>query len=467
MEPLLRERFLLLNPPGRRRYLRDYYCSSVAKADYYWHPGDLLFQSGILDSRYDVHLIDAIAEEMSRAECFNRINKINPQYIYFLTSAASWKNDFEFAAQLKAKATFASGEIFLSEPKKWLEQYDFLDAALLDFTTRDILSYLDGRFDSIERMVFRKNGVIEQVNKKSGNTFEIPVPLHEKFIGRYRMPFAGHRLFASLLTDHGCPHRCAFCNSWVSGYKKRTAQNIEDELEHIGHLGIRQLFLKDMSFGADKKHAEMVLGLLLKRRLDWHCYARPDDMDESLLLQMKRSGCYLIQYGIEHVNSKLLSDQNKRMEPEKVKKAIDTTRKLGMRAGAHFILGLPGENSETLCEVERFVSTLKVDYISVNTAAPRYGTPLRERLIERGETMPDHHDVSTADWYSNPEVPYTLIKETKKKVLRKFYLRPGYLFEQLARCRSFYEFFGIVSNGIALFKTMIRPGQRSSLKELS
>ena len=450
----MRERFLLLNPPGRRRYLRDYYCSSVAKADYYWHPGDLLFQSGILDSRYDIHLVDAVAQDLSRADCFDRTNKIDPHYIYFLTSAASWKNDFEFVRQLKAKATFASGEIFLSDSEKWLERYDFLDAALIDFTTRDIISYLDGDYDAIERMTYRRNGNIACANKKSKKTFEIPIPMHELFTGRYRMPFSKHRRFASLLTDHGCPHQCAFCNSWVSGYKKRTAQNIDDELEHIGHLGIRQVFLKDMSFGADKKHAQTVLELLAKRRLDWHCYARPDEMDEPFLGAMKQAGCYLVQFGIEHANSKLLSEQNKKMDPAKVKKAIDSAKKLGMRVGAHFILGLPGENSDTLREVERFISALNADYISINTAAPRYGAPLREKQMQTDGKTPDHHDVSSSDWYSNPNVPYTEIMQAKKRMLSKFYLRPGYLFRLAAGCRSVYEFFGIVSNAIALLKAI-------------
>ena len=36
-------RVLLLNPPGRRLYLRDYFCSKVSQADYIHPPIDLVF----------------------------------------------------------------------------------------------------------------------------------------------------------------------------------------------------------------------------------------------------------------------------------------------------------------------------------------------------------------------------------------------------------------------------------------
>ena len=41
-------RVLLLNPPGRRTYLRDYLCSKTSKADYVYHPIDLVLLSGTL-----------------------------------------------------------------------------------------------------------------------------------------------------------------------------------------------------------------------------------------------------------------------------------------------------------------------------------------------------------------------------------------------------------------------------------
>ena len=66
-------RVLLLNPPGRQRYLRDYYCSTVSKAGYYWHPIDLLMQSAFLRDKAEVHVLDAVAHRLSPARALASI----------------------------------------------------------------------------------------------------------------------------------------------------------------------------------------------------------------------------------------------------------------------------------------------------------------------------------------------------------------------------------------------------------
>ena len=55
---------LLLNPPGTRPYLRDYYCSKVAKADYIYEPVDLLMLSGMLAETCRQRARQAAASEL-------------------------------------------------------------------------------------------------------------------------------------------------------------------------------------------------------------------------------------------------------------------------------------------------------------------------------------------------------------------------------------------------------------------
>ncbi len=55
-------RVLLLNPPGSRNYIRDYFCSKRAKTNYMFPPSTLLFLSGWLAEAHDVTVLDAIAE---------------------------------------------------------------------------------------------------------------------------------------------------------------------------------------------------------------------------------------------------------------------------------------------------------------------------------------------------------------------------------------------------------------------
>lgn len=64
-----RPRVLLLNPPGGKLYIRDYYCSFSSKASYYWPPQDLICLSGVLDERFEVGVVDAIVGRLSPEAC--------------------------------------------------------------------------------------------------------------------------------------------------------------------------------------------------------------------------------------------------------------------------------------------------------------------------------------------------------------------------------------------------------------
>ena len=44
-------RVLLLNPPGRGIYIRDYFCSKTTKSNYLFHPIDLVMLSGTVASQ--------------------------------------------------------------------------------------------------------------------------------------------------------------------------------------------------------------------------------------------------------------------------------------------------------------------------------------------------------------------------------------------------------------------------------
>ena len=58
-----KKKVLFLNPPGKKIYIRDYYCSKVSKAYYLPQPVDLLIQTSFFEQEnYDLKVIDCIAE---------------------------------------------------------------------------------------------------------------------------------------------------------------------------------------------------------------------------------------------------------------------------------------------------------------------------------------------------------------------------------------------------------------------
>jgi len=146
------DKILLLNPPGDKLYQRDLYCSAVSKAFYYWPSIDLLIQSGILGERYDVHVLDAIAERLTPEDCTSRIRQADYKAILFLTGTASWRKDLDYISRFKAGPNppllIGNGDILLFKAREFLERHSFLDAVLLDYTTPDVLHFLEGNYAS-------------------------------------------------------------------------------------------------------------------------------------------------------------------------------------------------------------------------------------------------------------------------------------------------------------------------------
>jgi len=93
----MREKVLLLNPPGKLPYIRDYYCSKVSKGSYIYPPTDLVVLSGIIAEKYDVAVLDAMVRGMDAGLCMTEIGNISPKAIVALAGAVSyiqerWRN---------------------------------------------------------------------------------------------------------------------------------------------------------------------------------------------------------------------------------------------------------------------------------------------------------------------------------------------------------------------------------------
>ncbi len=131
-------RVLVLNPPGDQRYLRDYYCSHTSKARYFWHPIDLLYQSGILGSQHEVVGLDANVLMLSHEEAGRRVREMNPEAILFLTGGVSWRQDFDFIESLeppRSMPIIGTGDIMTAKRQEMLERHPWLSAVLMDFTS--------------------------------------------------------------------------------------------------------------------------------------------------------------------------------------------------------------------------------------------------------------------------------------------------------------------------------------------
>jgi radical SAM superfamily enzyme YgiQ (UPF0313 family) len=450
---------LLLNPPGQRLYLRDYFCSKVSQADYVHPPIDLVFLSGWLGERFDVALVDAIVERLSPELCLRRIEAIAPEAVVTLVGAASVDEDIAFLARLRTVVrgpVVAIGDLVLERPAARLARLDAVDAVLTDFATDSAARFLEGVREGLSGIAYAQtDGIVDRTGVAVAGEFSLPVPRHELFLERpYRYGLARGRGLASVMTDYGCPFRCTFCVMPGLGWRRRPVENVLDELDWLARLGARELFFLDQTFGLPRRRALDLLAAMERRRFGfgWVAFARADTSDDDLLAAMRRAGCHTVVFGVESGDEAALEAMRKELTTSELRDAFRRARRAGLRAAATILLGLPDETHETFERTMRLVGELDPDFLSVNVAVPRNGTELRraalaEGLADAGDAM----DQSGTTVSIRPRaISRDEVAEMRRHAVRAFYLRPAYIARRAAAVRSLAELRLLARNATAL-----------------
>lgn len=456
---------LLLNPPGKKLYLRDYYCSKVAKANYLYAPPDLLVVSGILATKYRVKVIDAMAEKLGPSACLKKIIQLKPEAIVFLSGQVSFLEDFSFLKRIKKKLPqvklIGSGDIFMENGKKIILENSYIDAILLDFTTVDILDYLAGK-KKIKNMIYwQKNQIIEGETKTiKGGRFKIPIPKHQLFPNHlYRYPFVEGRPFATVLTDYGCPFRCRFCIMGEIGFKLRPPGDVIAELKYIKSLGIRHLYFDDQTFAANRKRTEKLLKEMIRLKLNfsWCCWSRVDVVDKKLLNLMKKAGCHTILFGVESANWKILNKYQKGFTTDQVMKIFKLCRQLNIKTLGTFMIGFPGETEKSILATIDFAKKIDPDYASFNIPVPRAKTKIRQEMIKDNPFYQKNQAVDQTGSFiikGTGKVSTKKLIALRKKAILEFYLRPSYLIRRILQIRSFYQLRENIADGFSLLRSI-------------
>ncbi|MEK6964505.1 MAG: radical SAM protein [Nanoarchaeota archaeon] len=448
-----KQKILLLNPPGTKNYLRDYYCSSVSKSGYYWHPFDIAYPTGWLNPYFEQKVIDAIVTHKSPADTEKEVLEYKPDILIFVISSPSYDEDTAFLTNLKEKLPktkfVGCGDVYREVREKAFALHPFLDATYQDFSTPDLLTYLRGAHGkSIENVIYKtKEGkVIAGAEKHGYGGFDMPVPRWDLFpLHQYRFPFSRRGACATMLTDFGCPFTCTFCPMSTVGFKLRNIDTVMKEIRFLVHQGIHEFHFRDQTFGVNKPRTYQLLDRIIKDKLDlsWTVFTRVDVVDEPLLRKMKEAGCHTLMFGIESANEEMLIAYKKNTRIKQMTTAIDLAKKVGLRVVGTFVLGLPGESRESVENTIQFSTRIGLDYASFNIATPRFGSTFRKDMLHKGLVDEKKLNVSSMAkpvWKEKgAEITNEEIYELQRKANRAFYLRPGWIIKRLISVKTPYE----------------------------
>lgn len=463
-------KILLLNPPGKRRYHRDYYCSHTSKARYFWYPIDLLMQSGYMAQLGVVKVLDCIAGGIDTDSALREIEKFSPDIIFFLSGMVSYREDIEFLKRAAAlcKAKFiGSGDIFFEADGDILEKFTpFLDGYLLNFISDSASRWIAGERGELPNFAYREEGKWVKGPRTPGQDgFHLPLPRHELFpMKKYRYPFMRYSPLGTILSAYGCAFHCRFCQGSDITFRRRDMGNVMEELRGLHRMGVRELHVRDLTFAADKKHALEFMDAILREgfKFRWHCLSRVDTIDDELAKRMAGSGCKSVHFGIETLNKQTLKYYLKNFDPSQAEEALEICKRHGIHTIVSFIFGLPLDGREDMEKIIQFAVSHPITAAAFNIAVPRPMTDFKREMIKDGKInlsgdfdCSGEHPVITIDSIAPEE-----ILAYRNRAIRKMYLRPSYWLNLIRGLESVSEFRFMAEDFLALM-----GGQLKSMKD--
>jgi hopanoid biosynthesis associated radical SAM protein HpnJ len=284
------------------------------------------------------------------------------------------------------------------------------------------------------------------------DVYKRDLTIENYFIGYLQHPYV------SLYTGRGCRSKCTFC-LWpqtLGGhrYRVRSPENVAAEMalakKHFPQ--VREFFFDDDTFTDDLPRAEEIARRLGKLGLNWSCNAKANVPRRTLEI-MKDNGLRLLLVGYESGNDQILINIKKGVRIDIAREFSRNARDLGIKVHGTFILGLPGETTETIQQTIKFACDIDPETIQVSLAAPYPGTELYRQAQEQGwlqiqtGELVDTHGIQTAAM-NYPKLSSTIIFNSVEELYRKFYFRP----------RKMFSLFGGMLRDPEVMKRRLREG---------
>lgn len=462
-------KILLIEPPPLSSYgsLRVLGSFGAPKCKILWAPLDLMIISGLLRKHgIDSVIFDANSTFSSLGQVKEKIMAFNPDIVVFTTSTTTIESDLKVASVAKKVnkdiLTAAVGSHIMALPEEALNLNKNLDIAVFSEPELPILDLIknDLSAQGIKGIYYRRK---EEIVKSEPyppcqNLDEFGIPAHDKVpFHLYCDPMMKKKPMTLTAGQRGCINKCIFCCMPLYGnYRKRSVENVLEELKFIVDLGIKELNFFDPGLTHDHKWANQLFDGIIdnKIKLSWKANSRADLLNKELALKMKEAGCHTLQIGAESADKDILRNIRKNVLPEQVREAVGAAKKAGLQVLVYFSFGWPGETDRTMKNTFKFAKSLKADLVTFGHASPHPGTNFYS-YIEKNNYF------NTREWkkfdplfkpvFDYPNLSSDEIHRMVNKAYRSFYLRPGYILKRILSADSFLG----LGNDIVNFKSFL------------
>ena len=287
----------------------------------------------------------------------------------------------------------------------------------------DLLLKSSGKLESINNLIFKKNGEVIKTKKEfisdQNSLPELPYARLDQFYpidGYLKKTFLGAKT-AAYHASFGCPFTCSFCAVvpiYNARWRGKSADNVYKDVRYlIDTYHADAVEFHDNNFFVNEKMVVEFSKLIRKHKIKWWGEGRIDTLskysDESLKL-MREAGCTMIFFGAESSSDEVLNQMDKggTQTARQIKEFAARMKKFDIIPEYSFVLGIPLESEAAVnAQIDQDISFIKeIKEINPDTEiiiylyspVPTEGSELYEAVKKAGFSFPENLE----DWL-NPQ----------------------------------------------------------------
>ncbi len=416
-----------------------YYQKDIPQVlDVSYPPLGILYLASVLEqNNISVKVIDVGAQKQSLTQTLKIIKKEKPIIVGFSTMTPLLQGTVTLAKKIKKlnkNIKICLGGPHISADPEFINRVKYFDFAITGEAEDTLL-------ETYKKII--KNQKIDKIiiSKTPKNLSLIPWPAYHLIdLSRYHQT-------ASIMATRGCPFNCYYCSRpCISNIVRcRQVKDVIGEMDSLfNHCGGNYLF-QDDSLTINRDFMVDFCHQLIKqnKKYRWAGYTRVDLVDDKLLKLMSQAGCYSLTFGIETGDEKIRNEVVlKRFSNQKVIDTIKLCNKYKIEANGFFMFGHPTEKPKNLLNTIDFVLKNDFKIIGVSIATPFPGSILWQYALNEGIVDSKFIDNFALGKFGQGYsgiypvyIPKTLNREwvylQRKKIFRKFYLRPKYILKRI------------------------------------
>lgn len=356
----------------------------------------------------DVKLIDAVYQRIPVTDLIATVNAIKPEFIATNIFTTNYDLVKDFAESLQFSTHFIVGGLSTKQ----------LYQKILTWKTNNPIDIVTGDGELITLDIV-KNQLLENPFLVEGNrrvflvdgksSYEVKdisnVSLDRSFFLNEPVVHPLGFIEANIVTSRGCIYSCAFCAAARSlnkdySIREKSEISIIRELNEIvsAYPSVNSIRVLDDLFLKTNVSVKKAINVFSHFSLQWRSMAHVmtfNNVDVSVVSQLKHSGCYELFIGIESGSPKILSEINKTKNVDTIIQNLTKVFEAGINMKGYFIYGFPGETKEDMDLTFQLAVKLKEISVingvtfraSVFQYRPYHGTQIYHDLEIKGENL--------------------------------------------------------------------------------